>query len=158
MNTPPRQRLSLLAAAVLVVVVSLALSAPASARSLAPTAPGSRFSFVSTDAPHRLVGGNATVAARHRQRIGAGFGLTAMGALPVLLGALLADATADLRVGSPLLASGMALRLTGSALMVPWPARAGRDAQVRPGRGPTMVRVTVGYRQGGVRVGVAGRF
>ncbi len=140
-----------------VVIGSLVLPASASARSPGPAAPGSRIARVSFEAPAPTLRGDAGAAALQRVRIGAGFGLTAAGALPVLIGALLADATSDLQTGAPLLASGLALELTGSALLLPWTPAAGSPGTYRPGR-PSVVRVTVGYRQGGVRVGVAGRF
>ncbi len=90
---------------------------------------------------------------RVHQRRAAGFGLTAAGAVPVLVGAILADA-AGANEAAPLLASGAALQATGSAMLLPWTPNL---APERSWRAPT-VRVTVAYRQGGVRIGVAGRF
>jgi len=93
---------------------------------------------------------------RVRQRRGTGFGLTAAGALPVLLGALLAD-VAMVSEGAPLLAAGVALGATGEALMMPWEQLRPRPRVARDVRVPTL-RVSVAYRQGGVKIGVVGRF
>ena len=86
------------------------------------------------------------------KRKATGFALTALGALPVLLGAIV-SVEAEPGDGSPLVATGVALGATGSALLLPW-----EKAIARGGRPRTIVRVTMGYKPGGVRIGVAGRF
>lgn len=93
---------------------------------------------------------------RVQQRRGMGFGLTAAGAVPVLIGVLLAD-LGEGAAGAPLLSAGVALEAAGSALMLPWEQLRPNRSAGREVRGP-MVRVSVGYRRGGVKIGVVGRF
>jgi len=97
---------------------------------------------------------DASAHVRVSQRKATGFLLTAMGTVPVLVGMLLE--VEDEQDGGPgLVATGMAMEATGAALLMPW-------EQPRPntlaGRTRPVVRVLVAYKQGGVKIGVVGRF
>mgnify|MGYP007046912558 CR=1 FL=1 len=97
---------------------------------------------------------DAAAHVRVSQRKATGFLVTAMGTLPVLMGMLMeADDTQE--PGSPLVATGMAMQATGAAMQMPW-------EQPRPntlaGRSRPTVRVLVAYKQGGVKIGLSGRF
>lgn len=95
---------------------------------------------------------DARATVRIGQRKATGHMITAFGTLPALLGAII-SADAETPDGSPLVATGMALGATGSALLLPW-----EPAVTPTGRPRATMRVIVGYKPGGVRIGLAGRF
>ncbi len=97
---------------------------------------------------------DAGAHARASQRKATGFMLTAMGTVPVLVGMLI-DVDDEQAGGPALVVTGMALEATGAAMQMPW-ERPRPDAL--NGRSRATVRVLVAYKQGGVKIGLVGRF